>query len=242
VTTAIKGQVHWRTTGPYLANFAAKAGLFEEIRQFLQAYGQTGNLAQARQILIDGGLPQRSRVTRVNILDMINLRLIRWNPPAWILNDLVDFANSGQNESLQSALILHVARQDILLYDFIQQVLVPRWQSGDLSFGTSAMQRFLDEKLATHPEIEGWSASTKERLSQHFLSALRDYGLLTGKLTKRLVEPVVPEVVVQHLIKLLREEGIPDTDIIQHPDWKLWLWDEGRVRTVVNSLVGKFHE
>lgn len=244
MTIETKDTVRWRATGPYLTIFTSKAGLFGETRHFLQTYGQTGNLANTRQLLIDGGLPQRSRVTRVKIMEMIIVRLVRWHPPAWVLSDLVDFANDEQNGSLQAALILHVARQDTLLYDIIQQVIVPRWKKGDLSFGTSAAQSFLNEKQSSHPEIEKWSASTRERLSQHLLSTLRDYGLVTGKLTKKIVEPVVPEAVVRHLIRLLQEEGIPDAELAQHPDWKLWLWEEGRAQAAIKSLAmsNTYHE
>jgi len=227
-------QVRWRATGPYLTILTSKAGLLEETKLFLGRFGELGDISKARQLLIDGGLPQSSRVTRTKILDMIYVRLVRWQPPTWVLNDLATFAMAEHTESLKAALILHLARQDTLVYDFTQKVIFPGWQTGDFNLTTASVQHFLDSQQETHPEAAGWSNSTRERLSQHLLSALRDFGLLEGKVTKHIVEPVVPPEVIKHLIKLLKEEGVED--IINHPDWRLWLWDTARVVTVLKTI------
>jgi Putative inner membrane protein (DUF1819) len=48
--------------------------------------------------------------------------------------------------------------------------------------------------------VEGWSHSTREKVSGNALTTLRDFGLLHGKAAKEIIEPIVPPVVVQHLI------------------------------------------
>ena len=67
----------WRASGPYLPTNASKAGLLEETRQFLLTYAQLGDLAATRRALVDGGLPQRARETRITIVKVIQQRLTR---------------------------------------------------------------------------------------------------------------------------------------------------------------------
>ena len=80
----------------------------------------------------------------------------------------------------QAAMLLHTARQDNLLYDFIQQTVVQRWFAGERELIRADVQRFLDSVQSSHPEMAGWSHSTREKLSSNMLTTLRDFGLLQG--------------------------------------------------------------
>src|SRR6266566_2899146 len=117
-----KETTRWRASDSYLPTLASKTSLLEETRLFLLTYARLGDLEATRQALVNGGLLQRSRATRATIIEIVQIRLTRWNPPAWVLDDLIPFAQDGNQAELQAALLLHTARQDNLLYDFIQQV------------------------------------------------------------------------------------------------------------------------
>jgi Putative inner membrane protein (DUF1819) len=233
--------VHWRASGSYLLRLASKTSLLEESRLFLQAYARLGNIEAARQALVNGGLPQRSRATRQTILEIVQIRLSRWNPPAWVLDDHVMFAQDGYQVELQAALLLHSARQDNLLYDIIQHVVVSRWLEGERELIRADIQRFLDTAQSVHPEIAGWSYSTRKKVSSNALATLRDFGLLEGTVSKHIVEPIVPQAVVNHLIRLLREEGITEEELAHHPDWHLWLWDADRAQKAIDTTVLQEH-
>ena len=226
----------WRATGSYLLRLASKTSLIEETRQFLLTYERVHDIEATRQALVNGGLPQRSRATRVTIVEIVQIRLTRWHPPAWVLDDLITFAQDGHQTELQAALLLHTARQDKLLYDIIQQIVVPHWFAAERELIRADVQRFLDEVQSAHPEVTGWSHSTREKLSRNVLTTLRDFGLLQGTATKQIVEPIVPPVVVQHLIRLLQAEGIPLEQVAHHPDWQLWLWDAAHAQKAIEML------
>jgi hypothetical protein len=237
MTGELKETVHWRASGSYSPRLASKTSLLEETRQFLQTYARLGSIEAARQALINGGLSQRSRSTRVTIVEIVQTRLTRWYPPVWVLDDLVAFAQDGHLAKLQAALLLHSARQDNLLYEIVQQVVVPRWLEGERELIRADIQRFLDGVHSEHPEVAGWSYSTREKVAGTVLTILRDFGLLQGTASKKIVEPVVPQVVVQHLIRLLREEGVAEADMAHHPDWQLWLWDAARAQKAIDTSV-----
>lgn len=219
----------WRATGHYLASSALFTGILGETRAFLLAYGRAAGSLQERaqraaSELISGGLSQRARSSRMSILQRINLRLIVWQPPEWVLDDLVVWARQDSLHDLQSALLLHTCRQDTLLYNIARRVLLPAWVKGGVALRSSDIRAFLAEEEAAHPEILAWSRATRARIATTSLSIFRDYGLLKGKLSMQVVEPIVSSAVSRHLARLLRAEGVADPEIVNHPDWQLFLW------------------
>lgn len=225
--------MHWRVVGPYLPTISSKAGLFNETRQALLLCGELRDTDVVRQALVDGALPQRSRKTREIIVKLIRRRLVSWNPPTWVCRDLVEAAQSDDPTHLQALLLLHIVRQDRLLYDFVQDVVLSHWRDGDQQLRRDDVQRFLDDATGVHPEIDGWTHATREKLAGNVLTILRDYGLMQGAARKQIVEPVVPPAAARHLIRLLCEEGIAAEDIPGHADWNLWLWSPDRVRAAM---------
>ncbi len=225
----------WRATGPYLATAASKNGLIAETRLFLQAYGTSHSIQQARDDLINNLLAQRSRTTRAVIARNILARLTRWNPPTWVLDDLVLASQQEDLSRLRSLLLLHHARQETLLYDVVQQLIMPRWQGGELQVGRDDALAFLAEAVTRQPEVGSWSYETRVKIAGNMLTTLRDYGVLAGKQTKRIVEPAIDQWLAQHVIRLLREEGIPETRLADHTDWRLWLMVSDRVKSYLTT-------
>ncbi len=223
----------WRAVGTYGATLSSKSSLLEEARLFLTTYAQLGDTTEASKELVDTVLPQRSRKTRTTIVGMLRIRLVRWNPPTWVLEDLVSFAHDSNPDTLRVALLLHTARQDRVLYDFIQEVIVPHWNSRSYKIMRSDVQGFLDKAQEDHPEILKWSFATREKLSRNALTVLRDGKLLKGEAQKQIVSPHVPAQVARHLVRLLLGEGVAEEDVARHPDWGVWLWDEEQARKAI---------
>lgn len=229
--------IQWRMHGAYVPTLAGKASLLEESHALLEAYAQTGDAQAACKALIDGALPQRSRETRVSIVRVVRERLLRWHPPAWVLTDLLTFARTTHSDAFPLTMLLHIARQDVLVYDFVQRVIAPRWSAGLIHMIRSDVQGFLDEAQEAHPEVNGWSYATREKISGNLLTILRDCKLLKGEVKKQIVLPLVPVPVVRHLLRLLQAEGVPLEQIAQHPDWRLWLWDTAQVHKASESYL-----
>lgn len=227
----------WRATGPYLPTAASKNGLIAETRLFLRAYAASGSVAQARNDLVDRLLPQRSRETRVVIMRNVLARLTRWNPPAWVLDDLVEAGEQESLSRLRILLLIHHARQETLLFDTVQELVVPCWQRGEPQLNRDDALAFLAERTSRHVEIDSWSYETRVKIAGNLLTTLRDYGLLIGKQIREIVEPAVDEQAFEHLARLLIEEGIPEARLADHPDWRLWLMPPERVQARLAARV-----
>ncbi|HEU5377899.1 MAG TPA: BrxA family protein [Ktedonobacteraceae bacterium] len=234
--TSIEG-TQWRITGAYVPTLAGKSSLLEESRLLLEAYTQSGDAQVACKALIDGVLPQRSRETRVAIVRVLRERFFRWHPPVWVLADLAAFAQMTSSPVFPLAALLHIARQDALLYNFVQQVIAPRWNAGTTSVIRADVQSFLDQAQEEQPQLQNWSFATREKVSRNVLTVLRDCTLLKGEVKKQIVLPVVPEPVVQHLIRLLQAEGVAREQIAQHPDWRIWLWDTTQAQKALDKYL-----
>ncbi len=231
----------WRTEGTYAATLAGKSSLLDESRLLLEAYAQSGDVQTACQALTDTLLPQRSRETRTNIVQVLRMRLFRWHPPSWVLADLISFARTPDSDAFPLAMLLHIARQDPLLYNFIQDVVVPRWNNGMTNLTPSDVQRFMDADEENHPEVNSWSYATREKVSQNTLKVLRDCKLLKGEVKKQIVLPTVPPFLTIHLIRLLEAEGIAQDKIAQHLDWQIWLLDISQVQKALDSYANQEH-
>lgn len=145
----------WRATGEYATTSIATAGLLPETQIFLRVYASTTGTVQARadetrRALVAGALQQRSRATRLTFAKRIAERLTRWNPPAWVLDDLVRYDQEERIDALKAALLVHVCRQDFLLYTIAQRVVYPRWQAGERQVLAADVHRFLDEEVPHH--------------------------------------------------------------------------------------------
>jgi len=241
VTYSSTEETQWRVAGAYVPTLAGKSSLLEESRLLLEAYAQSGDAQAACKALIDGVLPQRSRETRATIVKILRARLFRWHPSTWVLSDLVTFARTTSSDAFPLAMLLHIAHQDLLLYDFVQQVIVPRWYAGMTKMIRSDVQGFLDAAQEVHPEVNGWSHATRERLSRGVLTTLRDCKLLKGEVKKQIVLPIVPETVAHHLIRLLLAEEVACEQIVRHPDWRIWLCDTAQAQKALDSYLKQEH-
>ena len=230
-------ETRWRTVGPYVSTLASKAALLEETRLFLVTYDHYHDLDLTFKALLDTVLPQRSRTTRSIIVKIIKSRLVDWNPPDWVLQDLIAFAHESNFDALRAALLLHVPRQDHVLYDVVQQVIVPHQEKGENSVFLSDVQTFLDTALEDHPEISHWSFETRLRQVRGILAALRDYGLLKGAVNKSITLPAIPTHVVHHLIRLLKAEGVSQEQLAYHSDWQLWLWQPAQAKVAITAFL-----
>lgn len=232
-----KQETRWRMVGPYVSTLASKAALLEEIRLFLVTYDHYHDLDLTFKALLDTVLPQRSRTTRSVIVKIIKSRLVDWHPPEWVLQDLISFAHEPNLDALRAALLLHVPRQDHVLYDFVQQIIVPHYEKGESRVFLSDVQTFLDVSLEEHPEILHWSFETRLRQVRGVLATLRDYGLLKGDVNKSIALPAIPDKVVHHLIRLLKAEGVPQERVAYHPDWQLWLWQPAQAKVAMTAFL-----
>jgi hypothetical protein len=76
-----------------------------------------------------------------------------------------------------------------LVADIHMNAVLPAWRSITQELHRSDIQRFLDEQVTAHPEIDDWSETTHDKVQQVVRKMLRQVGLLDGDRLQRLQLP-----------------------------------------------------
>lgn len=214
-----------RDGGPYSTRNSSKGSLIGEAHVVFRAYACGKSFAELRAACHSGKLLRHAaRETRYRIWDALHWRFFAWGPPAWVLEDIVVASRSDIMSARFVGLVyVHFARRDRLTFDFVTDKLWSMWNGGVRDVRRDDVIEFLVERADGH--LGKWRESTRTKLAGNILSALRDFGLLTGVQRKTLQRPVVAPEVVLHLCRLLDAEGLRGRALLEAPDWRLLLWN-----------------
>ena len=215
-----------RDPGPYSTRNSSKGALLGETQSVFRALASGKSLAELHAECLTGGiLRHRAQETRERVWDLLHWRFFAWRPPPWVLADLS--ASAGHevtSPEFVGLVLLHYARRDRLTFDFATGKLWSLWKSGGREVLRNDVSDFLAED-ASSPSGR-WRETTRLKVAGNVLSALRDFGLLSGVQRKLIRQPSVPVNVALHLCRLLREEGLRGRSILEAADWHLFLWDQ----------------
>ncbi|WP_299311473.1 BrxA family protein [uncultured Halomonas sp.] len=121
-------------------------------------------------------------------------------------------------------LLLHTARPNMILADFIREVYWPRYTSGRDSLSREDALRFVENAVREGKTQKPWSKSTIRRVSGYLLSACSDFGMLEPRRSgpRRLHSVRLSTRVAAYLAYDLKFQGLGDNQILSHPDWQLF--------------------
>lgn len=180
-----------------------------------------------RRACLEGSLLRRGmRETRHRIWEALHWRYFAWGPPRWVLADLAEAARGDATDhGFVGLAYLHYARRDRLTFDFVTDVLWTHWNRRAVDVRRDDVLDFLADYETRDAAVKKWRESTRKKLAGNVLSALRDFGLLSGVQRKVLRRPVVAPGVVLHLCRLLDAEGLRGRTLLEARDWRLFLWE-----------------
>lgn len=211
----------------YSSSLSGKAGLLEETRQVLQhlAMGQT--LDEVRRLVLDANLfGKQSHHTRQATWDAVRLRLSGIGDMQRIhrLGQIISSA-SLTRQSQNLILFYELCRSQPLLADMTTDCLYPLYLSGRSVIDKGDVIKWLAATTASHPEIDTWSPQTREKIASNFLSLVRDFGLVTGTVQKRLAHLYVPLYTFIYIVYDLVAQGLSARAIIDSSSFHLVLID-----------------
>lgn len=216
-----------RDTGPVSARNSSKGALLPEAHAVFRALSTGKPIAEVQDACLTGRLlRQQARETRRRIWQSLNWRYFFWQPPRWVLADLSEAARGDATDRrFVSLAYLHYVRRDRLTFDFVADALWPLWKANSVEATRDSVLDFLSDYEARDATVRRWRESTRKKLAGNVLSALRDFGLLTGVQRKTLQRPVVVPEVALHLCRLLDGEGLRGRALLAARDWRLFLWE-----------------
>lgn len=124
--------------------------------------------------------------------------------------------------SLDRVLYFHAARADSLLHDFVTEILTPMQAQGNFDIFSAAVQQVLSKWVEKGLMASSWSDKTKERVAQHILATLRDFGVLQGAIKKRIAPAYLPVSAFAYIAFYLKQHQPSGAKLLEHPDWQLF--------------------
>lgn len=113
------------------------------------------------------------------------------------------------------------ALRDSLVCDLGTEWLYDYLRSAPAELRTGDVRAFISAREATHPEIGGWSASSRDNIASHYLSALKELGLARGGQRKVSVRPSPGAAPVRFLLRALMLSGASNVATVQSTLFRL---------------------
>jgi hypothetical protein len=209
----------------YTTQLQAGLGMVPECHALLRLHQPEISTAQLSNLALTEGIFPGCTARRVENLvrEMFAPRF--YKPNTLVADRLKQLIVSGIHADVINQLFLvHTARAQAVLHDFISQVYWPRRRDGADSLAIDDAQNFLEKAFKNGRMAKPWSTITMKRVSGYLLGACHDFDLL-GK-ARRGVRPFLPFRIraktAVYLAHDLHFAGVGDNNLIHHSDWTLF--------------------
>jgi hypothetical protein len=217
-----------RTLPPYSSKIIKAGALLPDTRLLLAHWdlteGVSTNLLRFQQTNLLGKA-SRSRAT-----DILAIFRQRYLADRQELAALVTLVQADVSPAVLVPILYFLTLQaDPLLRDVVEQVLTPMLGRGDTQVHTAEVVRWLGEQARAGRTQGAWSEPTQVRIAQGILATLRDFGVLHGKVNKRVATLYLPVPSFAFLAFLLNKKQRSGERLLHHPAWRVFFLAEPAV-------------
>jgi len=192
--------------------------LIEEMRQLVRFWA-TGSSKKVEEAAIrDNVLNKTTRARSADILRRtFKPRFVEGPiPNAWkIVRPLEDIGASPQ--VVRPVYYWISATAEPMIADFVREFLLQRAAMAHVGIEQSEVLAWLRTKAC------GWSPTVSIKVARGLLAALRDFGILEGRVQKRLASFRLPISSFAYIAFCLQQLGNYGSQIAFHDDWSLFL-------------------
>jgi hypothetical protein len=168
-----------------------------------------------------------SKATALRARDLVNRAfahryLLNGGRPARYLKHLLQ--HSLTTKQLSQVLLIHTARANAVLHDFILDVFWPRYAAGGTHLRKQDALDFLESAVNRGRIPKRWSPPLNDRVARYLLKCLEDFTLL-GPLHRGQREMIpfgIASVTTLYLAHELHFSDLSDNQVLEHVDWRLF--------------------
>lgn len=214
----------------YTTSLLKGGALLSEMRTLVQLWREDSDVDAIRHEIQQNNLLGKASRSRVrDILDQVFIpRYVRGNPPdTWRYLRIFEDAGT-RNEVLRPLYYFYAARAEPLLGDFVREALFERYDAGFTDVATQHALQFISDAEDDGRIASPWSESSRLRVGRAILAALRDFGLLSGKVNKHITPFHLSPPAFAHIAFVIADEQ-PGEQALYHPDWRLFLLKTNQV-------------
>jgi len=217
-----------RDIGDFSSRNTSKGALLKEAFDVFKVMRESALAhAELRDAALRGQMfPRASYENRQRIWDSLHYRYFA--PGVASIPGSLGIATTlgAASPEFVSLAYLYFALRDRLTFELVTGMFWERWRTRSLAVSVTDVLEFLERESTQHPAVSKWKPSTRTKLAQSILAALRDFGVLRGVYAKQVQRPVIAAETVFHLLCILLAEGHHGRAVVEAPDWRLFLWSE----------------
>lgn len=221
----------------YTTQLQAGLGLVVETRHLLELYERGMSVSELTDRALESGrfpLVTARRLRNV-VAECFAPRYLRAQDTAMTLKRLAPTLTRAEFNQL---LLIHTARANLILADFIREVYWPRYSVGRDVLTLDDAREFVINAVREGNTAKPWSETTVRRMASYLLGCCVDYDLLGGN--GRGPRPVQPlrlhNKVAAYLAYDLHLKGVGDNQLLAHEDWQLFGLEPRDVREQLKRL------
>jgi hypothetical protein len=221
------------SASPYSSRNSSKGALLTEAKILFSYLAKGNSLGSARQAVFEDNIfVKKTHQTRKKCWDVLHSRYFPQTEELEQIHPIIALFRTKASEKIkQGVLYYHFAISDLFSYEVTTELIYDLYHRGLTNITPRSIHEFLDLKKKFHPEINKWSPQTRLSLVSHYLSAMRDFGILAGKNQKRVHRPTVEEDLFLYIVTYLRDCGKSPKAILVNDDFKLFLLSQQEVES-----------
>lgn len=227
---------------PYTTRLGAGLGLVDETLILLELYRPGMSVRELHVAALDSG--RFPTMTARRLLNMVKEGFApRYMEDPAVAATLQVLAAHWERDELIQLFMLHTARANCILADFIRDVFWHRYTAGFDTLSRDDATAFVETAVQEGKTQTPWAPSTVQRVASYLLATCTDFGLLgNGRVAPRPIRPVrIHPRVATYLAYNLHGRGFADSQILRHPDWSLFGLESDDVRQQLKRLAPEGH-
>jgi len=200
----------------YVSRLATRASLYSDLQTLLSIVHEPVPRAEYRRLVIEENvLSRRSSVAREKAWNELAVRYGMDGSSPLFRAYLEEYrrGSSERDRALTSYILF--ALHDRLVCDLGTDWLYEYLRAAPADLRTVDVLAFLSSREASHTEIRGWSALTRENIASHYLSALKEFGLARGSQRKMSMRPSPGPAAIRFLLRAVLLAGASQKEAVQ---------------------------
>jgi hypothetical protein len=163
------------------------------------------------------------KTSRSRIEDILVIFRQRYLAAPDVTEALVTLTRSAfPAESMDRLLYFHSAQADPLLHDTVTEILYERHAQGRFELSVDEMQRALGHWMEDGKTTSQWGPYTLGRVARGLVATLRDFGVLSGAVHKRLAPVYLPVEAFCYIAFCLHQRQPSGERLVGDPEWRLF--------------------
>jgi hypothetical protein len=202
-----------------------------ETKRVFETYIKTEDYSGVKEAVLEDNLLRKSSDNyRESILSEI-ARRYNLNKEGYTETPLIRVFKRPVGESVREWILYYEFSQEPLVTLLTAEFLYPNFHSGVLTLKKGDVVEFIEDIESDYSSVSSWSENTQVRVAEHYLAAMKNFGLLEGDAEKEFKYVYPPDELILYVLYSLFEQDVTTADeVVEHPDWKLLLLTPEDVR------------